>query len=364
MRPSLRAWDWHLLGAALGLTVVSVITITSASARLNPVLAWRQLTWALIGIGACLAVARMPISRWTELAGLAYGLGVILLVLVCIAGTTKLGATRWLSVFGLSLQPTELVKLGTVWLLARYLAGQPTPLPTRAVVTSLLLAGLPALLIFRQPDLGSATILAAIWLGMAWVSGLSRRHAAVLAGAMLGLAPLAWHILKPYQRGRLLAFINPHADPLGAGYTVIQSQIAIGSGQWVGRGWFAGTQNQLNFLPERHSDFIFSVVGEEWGLLGCLVVVAAFVLLLARVLDVALRTGTPHGRLLAVGVFAWVGYQAFVNLGMVSGLLPVVGVPLPLMSYGGTSMVALWIGLGTVLGTERTEEGMHPSPWS
>lgn len=359
---SLRTWDWQLLGCALGLTVVSVVTITSASATLNPALAWRQLVWALVGIGACAAVARMPISRWTETAGVMYGLGLVLLGLVFVAGTTRLGATRWLSFFGLSLQPTELAKLGTVWLLARYFTGQPAPLPTRAVLTSLAIAGLPALLIFRQPDLGSASILAAIWLAMAWVSGLSKRHAAVLGVGSLALLPLAWHVLKPYQRDRLLAFVNPHADPLGAGYTVIQSQIAIGSGQWFGRGWFAGTQNQLNFLPERHSDFLFSVVGEEWGFLGCLVVVGAFVLLLARVLDVALRTGSPHGRLFAVGLFAWLGYQAFVNLGMVGGLLPVVGVPLPLMSYGGTSMVALWIGLGTVLSIERAEEGLRP-PW-
>jgi rod shape determining protein RodA len=164
----------------------------------------------------------------------------------------------------------------------------------------------------------------------------------------MGMLPLGWWILKPYQRDRLLAFIDPHADPLGAGYTVIQSQIAMGSGQWLGRGWFAGTQNQLNFLPERHSDFIFSVIGEEWGFLGCLVVMGAFGLLLLRILEAASRTVTPHAHLFTVGVYSWLAYQAFVNMGMVMGVVPVVGIPLPFLSYGGSSMVAVWVAVGRI----------------
>ena len=160
-------------------------------------------------------------------------------------------------------------------------------------------------------------------------------------------------MLKAYQRDRLLAFVDPHADPLGAGYTIIQSTIAIGSGQLFGRGWFTGTQNQLNFLPERHSDFIFSVIGEEWGLIGCLAVIVFFCILQARMARIALEISDPQGRLLVTGLFCWIGYQAFINMGMVAGLLPVVGVPLPLVSYGGSSMVILWLMLGLAPSVQR-----------
>ena len=219
----------------------------------------------------------------------------------------------------------------------------------------MLLAGPTALLIFLQPDLGSATVFVAIWLGLVWVAGAPRRVFTWLAVGGLAALPVAWHLLKGYQRDRLLAFINPHADPLGAGYTIIQSTIAIGSGRLWGRGWLSGTQNQLSFLPERHSDFIFSVIGEEWGFLGCTVVVAAFGVLLVRAIRIALETSEPQGRLLAAGIASWVGYQAFVNMGMVMGLLPVVGVPLPLVSYGGSSMLTLWVALGLLQSIRATD---------
>ena len=215
---------------------------------------------------------------------------------------------------------------------------------------------MPLFLIFMQPDLGSASILGAVWLGMVLSSGISRRDAGILAGFASAALPLGWHILKSYQKDRLLVFINPQADPLGAGYTIIQSAIAIGSGKFFGRGWFSGTQNQLSFLPERHSDFIFSVIGEEWGFLGCLVVVALFAFLFARILTLAQRFSEPQGRLCLVGIFSWLAYQAVVNMGMVTGLLPVVGVPLPLVSYGGSSMLAIWVALGLIQAIHRHEQ--------
>ena len=351
----LQGWDRPLLAAAASLTAISLVVMASAAATVQPELAWRHATWALIGLAVGLAAARTNYRTWTELAGIAYGVSLLTLVLVPVVGATRLGATRWLSVFGLSIQPSELAKLTTVWLLARYLSGQPTPLPTRVLGWSLLLAGVPALLIFLQPDLGSASILLAIWLGMVWAAGMSRRTLAACAGTALVLAPLGWFLLKGYQRDRLLAFIGPHADPLGAGYTIIQSTIAIGSGRLWGKGWFAGTQNQLSFLPERHSDFVFSVLGEEWGFLGCLVVIGLFGLLLFRAAAIAIRTSAPQGRLLATGICTWIGYQAFINIGMVMGLLPVVGVPLPLLSYGGSSMVVLWLALGLLQSIARTD---------
>lgn len=356
MRISVRSssgWDVRMLTAAAPIALAGVIAMASAASTLNPSLAYRHGLYVALGMLVFFGVSRANYRRWTDLAVAAYGISLLALLAVFAVGTMRLGATRWLSVFGVSLQPSEFSKLAVALLLARYLAGQPRPLPARAVWMSALLAGLPAALIFNQPDLGSATILAAIWLGMVWVAGLSRRWLLALAGGFLVLLPVAWHLLKGYQRDRLLAFIDPHADPLGAGYTIIQSTIAIGSGRFWGRGWFSGTQNQLNFLPERHSDFIFSVVGEEWGFVGCLIVIAAFGILLFRILGIALETSEPQGRLLATGIFCWIAYQAFVNMGMVVGLLPVVGVPLPLVSYGGSSMVTLWLTLGLVQSVHR-----------
>jgi rod shape determining protein RodA len=355
VKESAREWDAGLVAAGLALVAASGVAMASAGASVSAGLAVRHGVWIAMGLLLFLGVASTNYRRWIDGAAAAYGLSLVLLAIVLAAGVVRLGATRWLSLYGLSVQPSEFAKLATTLMLARYLAGQASPLPGRVVVTSLAIVAPAALLVFIQPDLGSASIFLAIWLGMAWVAGMSRRTLAGLGGLLAVLAPLAWQCLKGYQRDRLLAFINPHADPLGAGYTIIQSTIAIGSGRLWGRGWFAGTQNQLSFLPEHHSDFIFSVIGEEWGFLGCLGVIVAFAWLFSRILRVALAASAPQGRLLAAGVCSWVAYQAFVNMGMVMGLLPVVGVPLPFISYGGSSMIMLWVALGLVQSVSRTD---------
>ena len=345
--------DRWVFAAAVGLALISGIAMASASATRDPTLAVRHTTWIVIGILTSLGVARTNYRLWIDTAVIAYGVSLIVLALVPVAGVVRLGAARWLSIFGMSVQPSELAKLTTVWLLARYLSGAARPLPMRAVVTSFAVVGPPALLIFMQPDLGSATILGAIWFGMVWVAGAPRRALGAAIGGLLALLPVGWHLLEGYQRDRLVAFLHPQADPLGAGYTIIQSAIAIGSGGLWGRGWFAGTQNQLSFLPERHSDFIFSVIGEEWGFVGCLSVIVLFGLLLARTVRIARTVSDPQGRLIAAGIFSWLGYQAFVNMGMVVGLVPVVGVPLPLVSYGGSSMMTVWVALGLLQSLSR-----------
>jgi len=349
-----RLLDWPLVGAGLGLVLISSLAMSSAASTVDPTLTFRHTIWILLGLATSLLLAHTSTYRWSQAALVVYGVSLILLVLVPLVGTMRLGATRWLSLFGLSLQPVELAKLATIWLLSHYLAGQPQPLRLRPFVISLGLASAPAGLVFLQPDLGSATVFGAIWWGLVWVAGAPRKFMSWLAGLGLALLPLGWHLLKDYQRDRLLVFVNPHVDPLGAGYTVIQSTIAIGSGQLWGRGWFAGTQNQLNFLPERHSDFLFSVIGEEWGFFGCLVVLATFAVLLLRMARIALDTAEPQGRLFAIGIVVWIAYQAFVNMGMVMGLLPVVGVPLPFLSYGGSSMVLLWSALGLLQSIRRS----------
>lgn len=348
-----RQWDWWLLGAALALVGASMVAMMSAAATVHDTLIARHALWMLFGIILCGLVGCLPAPRVVGSAALLYGVSVASLLLVMIAGTVRLGATRWLSLFGVSLQPSELAKLATVAVLARYLAGQPHPLPSRVILTSLVLSGAPLLLVFFQPDLGSASILGVIWLGMIWVGGASRRTLAVIGACVVMAIPVGWHVLKAYQRARLLAFLNPHADPLGAGYTIIQSTIAMGSGGLWGRGWLSGTQHQLQFLPEHHSDFIFSVIGEEWGWFGCLAVIVAFGVLLSRINRLGVEAPDDHTRLVAAGCFSWIGYQACANMGMVIGLLPVVGVPLPFVSYGGSSMVTLWAALGILLALRR-----------
>ena len=346
-------WDRALFAIAGALCLIGVLALISACTTLNPMLTVRQAMWIVVGIGLSLIVASSSYTRWIDLGVWLYLGALLLLAVVELAGTVKLGAARWITVFGFSLQPSELAKLATVCCLARYLAAQPSPLPTRRLVISAALAGVPALVVFLQPDLGSSSIIAAIWLGMVLVAGLSRRHLAGMAVASLAVLPLAWHGLKEYQRLRLLAFLNPHLDPLGAGYTIIQSQIAIGSGRLLGRGWLAGTQNQLNFLPERHADFLYSVIGEEWGFVGAVTVVGLFGCLLWRATRIAVGNREPQGRFVTMGVVVWLGYQAVINMGMVLGLLPVVGVPLPLMSYGGSAMVVTWLALGLLQSVRR-----------
>ncbi len=353
VRSNSASWDYGLVGAALALSCVSLIALRSAAATLNPMLMWKQALWVAIGLAAYGLMTTVSYTRWLDLSVIGYVAVVVLLAVVELAGTIKLGAARWLTIFGFSLQPSEFAKLTCACVVARYVADQPRPLSGRALVVSAVIVGVPALLVFAQPDLGSSSILVAIWLGVVWVGGISRRQLTVLAMAGLMAMPVAWHVLKAYQRARLLVFLNPQADPLGAGYTIIQSEIAIGSGRWWGRGWMAGTQSQLNFLPERHADFLYSVIGEEWGWVGAVTVLVLFGWLLWRAVRIALDHSEPHGRLLATALASWIGYQMLVNVGMVMGVVPVVGVPLPLLSYGGSAMVVTWMAVGLLQSIHR-----------
>ncbi len=355
LRKWFRGWDKGLLIAEGVLVLISVLAMVSAATTVSMRLVTRHAVWMLTGIGVHVLVARMPYRRWVDAGIWLYALSVVLLLVVELTGSLRLGATRWLSIFGFSFQPSELTKLALVLWLARFLSGQEAPLPLRELGIALVVAGLPAGLILLQPDLGTASVLLAIAVAMLWVAGISARLVVGTLAAAFLLSPLGWLLLHDYQRTRILVFVNPAIDPLGAGYTIIQSMIAIGSGQLTGRGWRAGTQSQLNFIPEHHSDFIFSVIGEEWGIAGCTLVIFAFGLLLWRMTRIAAEAVDPQARLVAVGLFGWIAYQAIVNMGMVMGLLPVVGVPLPFISYGGSSMLMLWVGLGLLQAIAREQ---------
>ena len=278
-----------------------------------------------------------------------FAFGVVLLVLVLTAGEVGKGAQRWLSLYVVKFQPSEMMKLVTPMMLAWYLSEKPLPPPAKSLIISLLLVILPTLLIARQPDLGTALLVAAAGFFVVFFSGIRWRTMIGTALVLLASIPVLWQFMHDYQKQRVLTLLNPESDPLGSGYHIIQSKIAIGSGGIYGKGWLNGTQSQLDFLPERHTDFIFAVFSEEFGMMGAIVLLSLYAFVIFRGLYIASRAQDKFGRLLAGSLSLTFFVYLFVNVGMVSGVLPVVGVPLPLVSYGGTSMVTLMAGFGMLM---------------
>jgi len=318
----------------------------------------RQLTWIVLGLTLGVILVTVDYHRWLEWAYFLYGFNILLLVLVLEIGVVRGGAQRWLTLGGLTIQPSEFAKVTTILVLARYLGARPQAAAYhgRTLLGAAALLALPMFLILREPNLGTASIFILIGLAMLLVWGIRMKLLGWGLGAGALLAPLGWWFLADYQRSRLLVFVNPNLDPLGAGYTVIQSKIGIGSGGLLGKGWLAGTQNQLNFLPERHTDFIFSVIGEEWGFLGTTLCLGLFAFLLYRAILLATQTRDPFGRLVIAGLVAMLATHVVVNTGMTIGLAPVVGLPLPLISYGGSWLLTCLAAIGMMLsvGLRRT----------
>ena len=305
-----------------------------------------RLALALIGM---LVVAQIPPKVLRGWSAPLYLIGVLMLVAVLLVGDIGKGAQRWLDLGVLRFQPSELLKLAVPMMLAWFLSGRPLPPGALRILMGAVLIAVPTLLIFKQPDLGTAVLVVASGAMVLFLAGMSWRLIAALAVLASALAPALWHLMRDYQRQRVLTFLDPTMDPLGSGYHIIQSQIAIGSGGVYGKGWFNGTQSHLEFLPERTTDFIFAVLGEEWGLAGALVLMAIYLFIIWRGLYIATQARDTYGRLLAGGLTLIFFVYVFVNTGMVSGLLPVVGVPLPLVSYGGTSLVTIMAGFGMIM---------------
>jgi rod shape determining protein RodA len=353
-RRLLAHFDWPLLVCALLVIACGLLTVLSATHVPGHVvsgLLLRQMTWAGLGLLA-IAVALSFDYHWLErYAYLFYAITLVTLVVVAVLGASGGGARRWIALGPASLQPSEFAKLALVIALARHLHRQigDQPLPLRSVVISAGLLGPPALLILKQPDLGTVVVLTLSLAALLLVAGLRLRFVLVVAAVLVPTTPYAWNHLKPYQQRRVVSFINPNADPLGAGYHVIQSKIAIGSGMLEGKGYLHGTQNRLNFLPEQHTDFIFSVFAEEWGFLGVCVLVALYTALLLRCFIVASRARDSFGVLLAFGLTAMIFCQVLVNIGMATGSLPVVGITLPFFSYGGSSLLASMLAVGLLM---------------
>jgi len=367
-------WIHTILIIAIGL-----LALYSASFNNNVVgisVFYDQLFCALLGILLMFLLSRGDYRKFFDVAYMGYGISVVFLILVLVMGRHALGATRWFSVAGFSFQPSEFSKLAVIFFLGRYFSQRRPrlsfdfqspkgPIASFGVNTVLLaevwgdliwpliLVGISIVLIFKQPDLGTAILVMGIFLVMLYASGIALRLWGGLLG-ILGLTlPFAWHVLKPYQKDRLLVFLNPSHDPLGAGYTITQSKIAVGSGELLGKGWLSGTQNQLNFLPERHTDFIFSVIGEEWGLLGGILLVYCYGIIIYCGFKIARYNKDPFGQLVAVGIVSIFAMQVVINIGMVMGLLPVVGITLPLISYGRTSFMVFALLLGFLLNLSK-----------
>ena len=343
--------DWLLLVTAFGLVTISTVTLASLHVgRAGGSVVVRQLVWFAIGLVVMVFLASLDSRRLVRAAPAIYLLGLAGLASVFVLGRTVSGARRWIVWGPLSVQPSELFKvcflLMMVWALTSRWA-QPVGKLTLAMMVPLV--AVPVVLIIKQPDLGTALLLVPVLVILLIGAGVRFKLLVGLALAALLSMPLAWLALKEYQRERILVFLDPFRDPLGSAYNVIQAKIAIGSGQLLGKGVAGATQSRLSFLPERHTDFIFAVFAEMWGFVGCLVLLLCYVLLLLRGFDIAATAREPVGRLVALGATSLFAAQVLINVGMVTGLLPVVGIPLPLMSYGGSSMVASFMTIGLLL---------------
>ncbi len=341
--------DGPLLVALGLLAVYGLVILYSASGQSVDTIVRTVMRMAL-GAAAMLALTHAKPHVLRRLSPWLYTLGIVLLFVVAAAGRIDKGAQRWLNLGLFRFQPSEIMKIAVPMLGAWFLHERPLPPDWKSVLALALIIFVPAGLVAIEPDLGTAALIAASGILLVFMAGLSMRVVLVALLAAAGCAVLGFKFLHGYQRERVLTFLNPQTDPLGAGYHIIQSQIAIGSGGVFGKGWMNGSQAQLDFLPERSTDFIFSVVGEEFGLIGLLALLALYLFIVSRALWLAMQTNDTFSRLLALSLALTFFVYVFINAGMVSGLLPVVGVPLPLVSYGGTSVVTLLAGFGILMG--------------
>ncbi|QSA96135.1 rod shape-determining protein RodA [Methylococcus sp. EFPC2] len=340
--------DWPLLAGLLALSGAAMVILYSAGGqKLDVVL--RQAGRLGLALGVMTVIAQIHPRHLRAYSPVLYGLGALLLAAVMVMGETSLGAQRWLNLGVVRFQPSEMTKLSTPMMLAWFMATQPVPPRFRQVLVAGVLILLPTLMIAKQPDLGTAFLVGVAGAAVLFLAGLRWAYIAALAALGGALLPVMWHLMHDYQRDRVLMFLNPEADPLGRGYHIIQSKIAIGSGGLYGKGWLQGTQSHLEFLPERSTDFIFAVFAEEFGLLGCLGLLGIYLFILGRCFYIVVQAQDKYARLLSGALTVTFFVYIFVNTGMVIGILPVVGVPLPLVSYGGTSMVTLLAGFGILM---------------
>ena len=349
-----RIWqiNWLLVLLLTAIAGVGFAMLYSAAGGSFQPWAEKQMLRFAFGLTGMILVALVDLRVWLRLAYVIYALALALLVAVEIRGEIGMGAQRWIDFGFIQIQPSEIMKIALVLALARYFhsldmedIGRPLLL---LLPTALVFA--PAILVLKQPDLGTAIMLIAGGGVLFFIAGVRLWKFAAVLGLVIATIPIAWELLRDYQKKRVYTFLNPEADPLGAGYHIIQSKIALGSGGVFGKGFLLGSQSHLSFLPEKQTDFIFTMLAEEWGLVGGLVLIGLYALVILYGFLIALRSRNQFGRLLALGITSTLFLYAFINCGMVMGLIPVVGVPLALVSFGGTAMLTVLFGMGLVMG--------------
>jgi rod shape determining protein RodA len=354
-RRLVQCFDWGLLILTLAISAAGLVVLYSAvsggSVEANAVLFKKQLIWYASGFVVMMLCFLFDYKQIERFANFIYLASVGSLVAVLLFGKYVAGSRRWLALGPFSLQPSEMAKIAVIIVLSRYYAKliNTDGLNLRDLMVPAFLTAVPFALIVRQPDLGTAMMIALIATAMTLFAKIERRTLTWLVATFTLLVPSVWFFLRGYQKQRILTFLNPERDPLGAGYHIIQSKIAIGSGMITGKGFLKGTQTALSFLPEQHTDFIFSVLAEEWGLIGSLAVIILFLVIIAWGLNIAGRCRDPFGTILSVGVTAMIAWQVLINIGMVMGLMPVVGVTLPFVSYGGSSIITMMMGIGLLM---------------
>ena len=392
-----KEFDLTLFVAALLLAVIGILLIYSAKLHSDSVaergIYLRQIVWVLLGLSACLLTFFVPQRLYEAFSYPIWVLSILTLILILMIGSSKMGAARWISLGGFNIQPSEFAKIATIFPLARYLSYSKRSFYSfRWLVTVVGIALLPALLILRQPDLGTSLVFFAILISMLFWSGVPLFYLFLIVSPFISLVcafhwipwalfffilvlllyyvrpgvvfstgflllnlafgmitPLIWNKLHHYQQQRIIVFLDPGRDPQGAGYQIIQSKVAIGSGGLAGKGFLEGSQTKLAFLPHQHTDFVFSVLGEEFGLLGGLVLLGLFGFLIYKGIRIARKTRNTFASNVAIGLTAVIGFQMVVNIGMTLGIMPVTGLPLPFVSYGGSSMLLSWVALGMLL---------------
>ena len=348
-------FDWTLFIMVLVISGIGLLNIYSAGFSLTDLrqtqLYIKQVQWILIGLVGMALAFFIDYRFLSRHAYIIYGISIVLLLVVLAAGYATRGSQRWIAVGGFTFQPSELVKLTIILALAKYFdrhqIGRGYHL-TELFIPFLIVI-IPFLFILKQPDLGTGLILLILFLSIVFFIGLDWKSLLIAAAGGLILTPIGWYFLKDYQRERILTFFSPERDPLGSGYHIIQSMIAVGSGGIFGRGFLKGSQTQLKFLPEQQTDFIFSALGEEWGLIGSLIIVGLYFILILWGLRIAVQSKDRFGAILSFGVVAMLFWHIFINIGMVLGMMPVVGIPLPLVSYGGSFLLSTFIGIGLLL---------------
>lgn len=347
--------DWTIiictcLLVGIGLTAIGSATHVNQEQIGFSSLVVKQLIFFLANVVVVIGMQFFDYQRLRGWGNIIYGVTLVTLLAVMVVGTSALGAQRWIQIGPITLQPSEFSKLSMIICMAKMLESRIGQLNTfKSLLWPVIYVGIPILLVFLQPDLGTSLVYIAIFVGMLFIAGIRARLIKIIAGVGIMLLPLGWLVLKEYQKQRILVFLNPDIDPFGSGYHIIQSKIAIGSGLVFGKGIFNGTQSQLNFLPENHTDFIFSVIGEEFGFVGCIIVLALLFMLIYRSIRVAHSCNDNFGMLLATGIGTMLTFEVLVNVGMTIGIMPVTGIPLPFLSYGVSALTTNMLSVGILL---------------